>query len=101
MNYLVFIEFLVWIVKNVMLVKQEDRFLLDLMNEHQKFSGPVGKLATFDHHVVSGHNLDFTSSKIFWPEYRDDNRLILESLFIKSNNVFDNNSCSRDLKILT
>ena len=71
------------------------------LNEHQKFSGPVGKLATFDHHVVSGHNLDFTSSKIFWPEYRDDNRLILESLFIKSNNVFDNNSCSRDLKILT
>ena len=71
------------------------------LSEHKKFLGPLGKSAVYDHQTLLHHKLDFDNSKLFWPEHRLQNRLVLEAFFIKSGNVFENNSVSCNLNVFT
>ncbi len=71
------------------------------LSEHKKFSGPLGKSAIYDHQTLLHHKLDFDNSKLFWPEHKLQNRLVLEALFIKGGNVFENNSVSCNLNVFT
>ena len=69
------------------------------LNEHRNYKGDQGKYATYDHHIKTGHQMNFSNARLLWTEYRNDNRLFLESLFMKDHNLLDNNTCSKTLNI--
>ena len=69
------------------------------LSEHQKFSGSVGHYASFDHKKNFGHDLDYDNSKILYSESNLHHRKIIESLFMKEFDLFDNNSSSYNLEV--
>ena len=52
------------------------------LNEHKNFSGTLGKYATHDHVVTLNHQLDYDNSHIIFPDSRNLNSQIVESLFM-------------------
>lgn len=80
-------------------IGQTGRSFAIRLNEHKLFKGEKGKYATFDHITQFHHNLDFVNSHIIKTEYRNDRRLIFESLLMKDHKLFDNNTCSKSLNV--
>ncbi len=69
------------------------------LSEHRKFSGPVGKYASFDHKLNYSHDFGYEHSKIVYPESNLYRRKVIESRVMKENNLFENNSSSYQLEV--
>ena len=69
------------------------------LSEHEKYSGPLGHYASFDHISRFGHNLDFENSRIVKHESNPYRRKIIESLYMSETQLFENNSCSFKLNV--
>ncbi len=70
-----------------------------LINEHKNFTGPSGKNAVYDHKMNFNHVMDYTNCRIMRKEDNISKRKLLESLFINSLEVFENNKMSRSLRV--
>ncbi len=74
-------------------------YLFKGLSEHKSNLTKSNYSAISDHYVNSNHKIDFSQSKLLFVSDNDIKRKIVESLYIKNSNVFDNNTQSLQLQL--